>query len=376
MLQTILFSVRIAAVLVAAAMCAPTKAQPTPPPQEAAAVGAIQAEAGTHELASEALALLARASRSIVPVLPLQGIADLPDGLSNAARADGSAAWVIESRPGEPLTVRSREEAVSDAIGFVLELSLDLTALRSHSTQPFSRSVRGRVIDAMGIANARRARFGLVEDPAIDDQLLLVVAFESRAALPNAWQARRVAELRAGETVTGSEDHGLLELNFGDLAEAFGMILCDVLIATGNDTGARSTVGRFDDWGARKTSAVRTILRGVEPSVWAWPDVSGEGVVGAVRLRRGVSDRVIADHLRTALAPRLSWSRDDQNRVTGRVSLAGDHSPAAGTGAELFLRFVSIGDARYVVWATRADSLRETARVLADLRSKEPAPPR
>ncbi len=113
---------------------------------------------------------------------------DGPDGAWSLVMSDGG------------LRAAAREDGeIPEAQAIAFDVSLDCNAFRAGSAQPFSRTARGRALDALTIDNARRARLtGLYADPDDRSAISLVLFTESRAEAPGRRHALPLATATMG----------------------------------------------------------------------------------------------------------------------------------------------------------------------------------
>ncbi len=287
---------------------------------------------------------------------------DVAARLANPDAERGAVAWRLVCSGSDALIPArdAGEASLSDSFSF--DLAADLNALRRLSEQPFSRSVRGRSLDALGIDNARRARLSGVL-PASDDGLSIVLFSESRSQGPGRWHPETVATVRLASG--GGEETKVLELDFGGQWEGVGFTLADLCLAMDPASGAISPQERFAAWGAPRVGALRGLLARLGPAVWIWRDPGGEGVAAAVPLRRATTQREVASDLRAVLGARLSWERDPSAERVGTLALTIDAGPDADR--RLSVRFVTAGGRTVLAIALREGALERVPGVLEAL---------
>ncbi|MBK7406079.1 MAG: hypothetical protein IPJ41_16105 [Phycisphaerales bacterium] len=250
-----------------------------------------------------------------------------------AKDAPPTGTWDLILDEKDVLGVREPGEVPADA---ALELSIDLNAFRGQSPQPFSRSMRGRALDALSLDNARRARLSfLPASPEDDGPLAAVLFYESRSEQPGRWHAQPIAEVAEAPYRGEAPPESPLQIDFGE------------------------------QWGAFALSMTDLALTGLEGRVWAWVGV--EGPVLAAPLARGASDRTVAGQMQSVFGLRLAWAREPSGRATGRLALIEAARLPQQEDPQVLVRFIRIADRTILVVATGEADLDGAATVLAKL---------
>jgi hypothetical protein len=248
------------------------------------------------------------------------------------------------------------------------DIALECNTLRSRSAQPFSRSARGRVLDSLRIDNARRARLtGIFGDPDDLSVMSVVLFTESRAEAPGRWRALRVGTVAMaasrGEPAPGRP----VEVDFGELWTGLLFAAADGVLALDPACEGLSTEERLGAWGMQRVVSVRALASGLEGRVWVWSGVGEGGVVCALPLSRGSTDRRVADGLRGVFGQRLSWDRDDAGRATGTLALVRENRAAREGDRTVVVRFIKIAERTTLTVATSAADLDSAVETLADI---------
>jgi hypothetical protein len=279
---------------------------------------------------------------------------DGPDGAWSLVMSDGG------------LRAAAREGGeIPEAQAIAFDVSLDCNAFRAGSAQPFSRTARGRALDALTIDNARRARLtGLYADPDDRSAISLVLFTESRAEAPGRWHALPLATATMAPTRGDATPPLPVLIEFGGAWGGVVFAAADLALALDPGSGTISTEERFDAWGMVRTTALRQLASGLDGRVWVWPGQADGSVVCALGLSRGSTDRRVADGLRAVFGQRLRWARDDSGRVTATLTLGAGGGEGVRT---LSLRFITIADRTTLTVATDAADLDRSAETLADI---------
>lgn len=292
-------------------------------------------------------------------------------GLAGALRdeADDTRVWPLVIEGGGLLGVGAGEAAAAPAAqAIAFDVSLDCNALRAGLAQPFSRSRAGRVLDALTIDNARRARLtGIYADPDDTATLTLVLFSQSRSVAPGRWRAQPLATVRMAPSRGDIEPPRPVEFDFGE--QWGGVVVAAADLGIGADPACEgiSTEERLADWGAQKAGALRAIVSGLDGRVWLWPGAHDGALVCGMPLARGTTDRRVADALRAVFARRLVWGRDPSGRATATLALTRENRPARDGDRTLSLRFITIVDRTTLTIATNASDLDAAAETLADV---------
>ncbi|MCC7388191.1 MAG: hypothetical protein IT431_05440 [Phycisphaerales bacterium] len=283
--------------------------------------------------------------------------ADGPDGAWSLVMSDGG------------LRAAAREGGVAPEAQLVaFDISLDCNGFRAGSAQPFSRTARGRALDALTIDNARRARLtGLYADPDDRSVMSVVLFTESRAEAPGRWHALPLAAVTMAQTRGDATPPLPVLIEFGEAWGGVVFAAADLALALDPGSGTISSVERFDAWGMVRTTALRQLASGLDGRVWAWPGQAEGSVVCALGLSRGSTDRRVADALRTVFGQRLRWAREDSGRVTATLTLGGEGGEGGEGTRALSLRFITIADRTMLTVATDAADLDRSAETLADI---------
>src|SRR5690606_32959337 len=133
------------------------------------------------------------------------------------------------------------------------------------SPQPFSRTARGRALDALSIDNARRARLtGVYADPGDEETVTLVLFTESRAQAPGRWNARPLATITPAP-LRGEDPRGAVpvQVDFGERWP--GVVFAAADLALGLDAGSDTISGaeRLEGFGLSRVGALRQLAAGL-----------------------------------------------------------------------------------------------------------------
>lgn len=260
---------------------------------------------------------------------------------------------------------------------FPFDLSVDCNALREASPQPFSRTVRGRVLDALFIDNARKARLSVVpsEDDGEPGTHRLVLFAQSRGRKPGAWEAVPLAGLALAPSRHEPPEPGHpVELDFGEHRHAVLRAMTDLVLATDESSTAISTAERFEAFGELRTSAVMRLARAIDGRAWCWLTEGQEaGLTAAFPLARGAADRDVAAALGLLFQRRIAWAREPSGRVTATFACKRDNAPAEESDPTLSMRFIEIAGRTTLVVSTEAAALDHAAEALAEIPPPPPA---
>lgn len=335
------------------------------PPDEARAVpvGEVVIPGGGSELSADLLSVLGRAvgwaADDCSAAWAALGVT-VAEGSGGGDRAwtlsldDGA----IRPDPREPGT-----EAAPRPVAF--DISMDCNAFRAGSPQPFSRTPRGRALDALTIDNARRARLAAIyPDPDDRTSLTLALFTESRAQKPGRWHAQMLATITLAPRRGEPKPPAPVQLDFGDRWEGVVFSMADLALGLDPDSDTLSSAERFEAWGALRSAGLRRLAGSFDGRVWAWPGEAEGSVVCSLTLAKGMTERRAAEGLRTVFGGRLRWAHEDSGRVTATLSLPGD---GAATARTLVMRFISIADRPTLTVATAPGDLDAAATVLAGI---------
>ncbi len=322
-----------------------------------------------HEIGVELLTIAARVLAWVEPT-PHAEWDQLFDALVSSQDGTADRAWTVQVRDEDgfwPEVQREVSPLLAQSVAF--DLSLDCNAFRTASPQPFSRSSRGRVLDALMIDNARRARLsGVYADHDDTGVLTLVLFTESRAQQPGRWRAQPIARAQRAANRGDPEPPHPLEIDFGEQWEGVLYSLADLVLGLDPASEAISTRERLEAWGGRRVGAVRSIVTGFEGRVWVWSALSSpENIVVGLPLARGASARGIAGNLRTIFGQRLVWGRDEVGRATATLALIRENRPPAAGDRTLSMRFVTIVDRTTLTIVMEAGDLDDAVETLADI---------
>ncbi|MDQ7014440.1 MAG: hypothetical protein Q9O74_11175 [Planctomycetota bacterium] len=306
------------------------------------------------------------------------GDSDTWAGVASTLSTDQAGTWSAMFDNETGLTLRPVKTERGSSGVFPLDLSLNCNTFRQASPQPFSRTPRGRVLDALTIDNARTARLSLV--PAADAEdaddaeqsggFTLVLFAQSRGEKPGQWHAQPIAQLALAPTrkpdPTGRPRP--LELNFGNRRVGVAMVLADLVLALDPETDSISRSERFEAWGLTKSSAVQRLAGLLDGRVWIWSGgASDTAIVAAVPLTRASGDRDVARALGVLFGRRLVWSRGADGRATATLAFKRENTPPAATDRTVSMRFIEILGRSTLVVATDAADLGKSTKTLAEI---------
>lgn len=286
---------------------------------------------------------------------------------SSVARADnhGGIVWRIDVDDAGGLTV-SPEHGDAAPAQSVFEASLDVNEFRRVSPGPFSRTARGRALDALSLDNARRARLACVAaSPEEDAPLSLVVFYESRAEAPGRWHAQPLATVALAPVRGEAPPQHPLEVDFGEQWGPLAFAMTDLALGLDPDSATISTEERFSAWGVERLGRLRGLLSGAEAKAWVW--VGEDGPVVGVPLVRASAERVVADQLRSVFGLRLAWTRDEAGRATGTVGLTRENRRPVEGDRTLSIRLIRIADRTVLTMAAGPGDLDAAPAILAKL---------
>lgn len=296
-------------------------------------------------------------------------------GVIGALGGTEGATWSVGVPESSGLTLRPVESGDRAAGVFPFDLSFDCNQFRDQSPHPFSRTVRGRVLDALQIDNARTSRLSIVpsQDEEHPGRQSLVLFSQSRGEAPGAWHAVQLAAIEDAPTRDEAAAQGRpVELDFGEGRVGVAMAIADLVLATDPASESISARERFEAWGLTKTAAVDRLARALDGRVWLWSagagvSADGSAVVAAFPLVRSSADRDVARTLGTLFARRLVWTRDPTGRATATLALKADNSPPAEGERTLSMRFVTIVNRVTLVVSTEASALDGAVTELAEI---------
>ncbi len=294
---------------------------------------------------------------------------DTRAGLVSTLTTDQAATWsaMLDDQTG--LTYRRVETEPGPTGVFPLDLSLDCNLFRQVSPQPFSRTPRGRALDALTIDNARTARLALVptDNAERPDLFTLVLFAQSRGEKPGRWHAQPLAEITLAPTRDPDSPRSRpLEFDFGDRRVGVAMALADLVLALEPETDSISGRERFEAWGQTKSSAVQRLAGVLDGRAWIWSGGSSDAaLVAGFTLGRASDDREVARSLGVLFGRRLVWSRDADGRATATLALKRENTPPADTDRTVSMRFIEILGRSTLVVATDAADLGAATRTLA-----------
>lgn len=299
-------------------------------------------------------------------------------GVAGALAGERGATWSFSLADASGLTLRPVGASDGAAGVFPFDLSFDCNLFRNRSPHPFSRTVRGRVLDALQIDNARTARLSIVpsQNEEHPGRLSLVLFSQSRGQVPGTWRATPLAVIDDAPTRDTEAARGHpVELDFGEGRVGVAMAIADLVLATDPASEAISSRERFEAWGLTKAAAVDRLARAFDGRVWLWSaGARGEGdagdaptVVAALPLVRSSADRDVARALGSLFGRRLVWARDSTGRATATLALKADNAPPAEGDRTLSMRFVTIVNRVTLVVSTEASALDEAATPLAEI---------
>ncbi|QKK08341.1 MAG: hypothetical protein HND58_09195 [Planctomycetota bacterium] len=140
-------------------------------------------------------------------------------GVVEALGGDQAATWGVGLADMLGPTLRPLEAGGGAAAVFPFDLSFDCNLFRDRSPHPFSRTTRGRVLDALQIDNARTARLSIVpsQDEEHPGRLSLVLFSQSRGEVPGTWHALPLATIDDAPTRDAAAAPGHpVELDLGE----------------------------------------------------------------------------------------------------------------------------------------------------------------
>jgi hypothetical protein len=348
------------ALLVAHVPSTPAQPEQSPPP---AACGTLTIPEPQTQLARELL----RISAGVLAWSDPDAAEEWQSVVRSLSDPVKGAAWRISHSDAGAFQLSPLPDAEAPP-SVAFDLALDLNALRRSSSQPFSRSVRGRSLDALGVDNARRARLAAVpgaEDAV--DTLTLVLFSESRAGPPGRWQAVPFGRVRTAPTTGGASGAAPIEVDFGQEWGGVLVTVTDLVLAGSTSPDKISTDERLLAWGTDRIDALRGFASAMEGRMWLWRGAGEAEWCCALPLRAGATDRAVAGRLRLLLGTRLEWSRDDSGRSLATLDLTPPNRAPADAGPKLLLRFISIADRAFLAAAPTAESLDAAPEVLAKL---------
>lgn len=283
------------------------------------------------------------------------GLAALAESLKTG---DGGGFWIRAGATG------MLELDAGDGIApgaFLLDVSLDSNLFRTVSAQPFSRTPRGRALDALAIDNTRRARLAVAPmEEGAEHPLAMVLFTESRSEPPGRWRAIRLGGLREAP-ILGSAPPPL-EIDLGPMLSEVLFTGADLALAL--EPGAEPTGPlRFEEWGGVRTTALRTLAETLSGRTWLWRE--GEGLVLALPLKPRAAQRDAGRALGVVLGKRLSWTRDEPGRATGEIRFEAD---AAGAEPDALVRLITVAGRSALVLSGDRAALDAAPAMLADLR--------
>lgn len=349
------------AALVALVLCAgrvvPAVAQEEP----AQAWGTLLVQPGEAEAGREAL-------RTLSAALAWWGMEGEPGGeglveyLESPPQEGPGKRWRLVASGDGSLGLSAPVPAQDQLPATVtLDLLADLNGLRRLSEHPFSRSRRGRALDALGLDNARRARISLLDASPDPGPLTLALFSESRAEPPGRWHA-----IPLGAVSLGPESRPrALHVDLSKQWEGLVLSAADLALGLSSSSDASSTAERLSRWGSARVDALRSIAGATDGRAWVWRTEGG--LCAAFPLQHGQSDRTLAPKLRAVLGRRLEWHRADAAPPTGSVGLTVNDRPPAQGDRTLALRFITIRGRSALVVATESAALEGAPAVLADL---------
>lgn len=296
-------------------------------------------------------------------------------GLIEALGGDQAATWGVGLAGTAGPTLRPLEAGGGAAAVFPFDLSFDCNLFRDRSPHPFSRTTRGRVLDALQIDNARTARLSIVpsQDEDHPGRLSLVLFSQSRGEVPGTWHALPLATIDDAPTRDAAAAPGHpVELDLGEGRVGVAMALADLVLAIDPETESISARERFEAWGLPRTAAVERLARNLDGRVWLWSGGPGDSaggppVVAALPLVRSSADRDVARALGSLFGRRLVWTRDSTGRATATLAFKADNSPPAEGDRTVSTRFVTIVDRTTLVVSTDASALDGAATRLAEI---------